>query len=376
MTVDSELRDEAEWRQDYATNPEEPGVLDEAETDGDADTSKGLSPLGYEITSYGADYPVDALVKRLDDGNIIVPPFQRGFVWSQTDASRFVESLLLGFPVPAIFLSKESRNKFLVVDGQQRLTTLQSFYSGIIREKKFRLVGVNEAFVDKTYEDLDEFFRNRLDNSIIHAIIVQQDQPKEKEDTSIYLLFERLNSWGRPLFPQEIRASVDHGPLILLLHELNAVEAWSQIYGKPSRRLKDEELILRFLALYCEPKYESPMKGFLNAFSRKNRAISDAKAAEFRAIFTSAIEALKNALGEKAFRLTRAFNAAVYDAAMVGVARRLQKGPIAEVEALQRAYLDLIQVPEFLSATATATAREDNVSRRIELATAAFASIP
>ena len=374
MAEEAEYMDAKGLREDYADSQHSDGVFDEAETT-DAASATAQSPLGYEINSYGADYPVDALVKRVEENNIIVPPFQRGFVWSQTDASRFVESLLLGFPVPAIFLSKEARNRFLVVDGQQRLTTLHSFYTGTIREKKFRLIGVNKAFENKTYGELDEFFKNRLDNSIVHAIIVQQDEPKEEQASSIYLLFERLNSWGRPLFPQEIRACVDHGPLIVLLHELNEVKAWRDIYGKPSRRLKDEELILRFLALYFKAKYQSPMKTFLNDFSHENRRIADGKAEEFRSRFLSTVNVIFAALGEKAFRLTRAFNAAVFDAVMVGVARRLEKGPIQEISDVKKAYNDLVRLPEFVSSTATATAREDNVAGRLKLATTAFSSV-
>ena len=91
---------------------------------GDADL-----PFRYSISSYGADYPVDGLVKRLKDGTIYVPPFQRSYVWSIRDASRFVESLLLGLPVPGVFLAKEEpTNKLLVIDGQQRLRSLQFFY--------------------------------------------------------------------------------------------------------------------------------------------------------------------------------------------------------------------------------------------------------
>lgn len=339
MTVGSELQDEQNWKEDYATTERAAGVFDESElADEDDESTKDLSPLGYEINSYGADYPVDALVKRLAENNIIVPTFQRGFVWSQTDASRFIESLLLGFPVPAIFLSKEARNKFLVVDGQQRLKTLESFYTGVIREKKFRLIGVNEAFATKTYDELDQFFRNRLDNSIIHAIIVQQDQPKEEEDTSIYQLFERLNSWGRPLFPQEIRACVDHGPFISFLHEVNKVESWRTIYGRESRRLKDEELVLRFLALYYDlDTYESPMKAFLNKFSRNHRRINESQANEFRDKFTSTINCINASIGPKAFRPVTAFNAAVFDAVMVGVRKRLDTGEIQRMDLLTRA---------------------------------------
>jgi len=89
-------------------------------------------PVEYSISSYGADYPVDGLVKRIDAGSIYIPKFQRGYVWNIHRASRFIESLLLGLPVPAIFLSREQEsNKMLVIDGQQRLRTLQFFYNGV-----------------------------------------------------------------------------------------------------------------------------------------------------------------------------------------------------------------------------------------------------
>jgi hypothetical protein len=89
--------------------------LDDQRTDeGDA---QEVQPFRYAISSYGADYPVDGLVKRIRDGAIYVPKFQREFVWDVKDASRFVESLLLGLPVPSIFLSKElDTGKLLVVD--------------------------------------------------------------------------------------------------------------------------------------------------------------------------------------------------------------------------------------------------------------------
>lgn len=89
-----------------------------------------VPPVQYDISSYGADYDVEGLVKRLNRKDILIPPFQRNYVWSINDASRFVESLLLGLPVPAVFLAKEESQKLLVIDGQQRLRSLQFFYNG------------------------------------------------------------------------------------------------------------------------------------------------------------------------------------------------------------------------------------------------------
>ena len=74
-----------------------------------------LSPVRYEISTYGADYDVEGLVKRLKRGDILIPSFQRNYVWKQAEASRFIESLLLGLPVPSVFLAKESESNKLLL---------------------------------------------------------------------------------------------------------------------------------------------------------------------------------------------------------------------------------------------------------------------
>lgn len=94
----------------------------------DDESAEEATSISFTITSYGADYPVDTLVKRMKAEAFFIPKFQRNFVWSQRHASRFIESLLMGLPVPGIFLYKESETgRHLVVDGQQRLRTLQYF---------------------------------------------------------------------------------------------------------------------------------------------------------------------------------------------------------------------------------------------------------
>ena len=150
----------------------------------------------FSITSYGADYPVDTIVKRLKSEAFFVPTFQREFVWSQRHASRFIESLLMGLPVPGIFLYKDpSTNRHMVVDGQQRLRTLQYFYNGLFKEKKFRLVGVRSEWKNKSYDELSESDQRKLDDTIVHATIFQQDEPR-LGNRSLYFVFERINSGG------------------------------------------------------------------------------------------------------------------------------------------------------------------------------------
>jgi hypothetical protein len=337
-----------------------------------------LAPFKYSITSYGADYPIDGLVKRLKTGSIHIPTFQRGYVWKVTDASRFIESLLLGLPVPGIFLAKEGEtNKLLVIDGQQRLRSLQYFYDGIFQPtgKIFALDNVQPQFVGVTYKTLADEDRRRLDDAILHATVIKQDEPSD-DDSSIYYIFERLNTGGTLLSPQEIRACIYHGPFVDLLKDLGSNEHWRALFGAPSPRVRDQELILRFIALYYDPaSYSRPMKDYLNRFMGKNRKLEKLSGRDVRGIFEGTVDVIHTCLGKKAFKPKRALNAAIFDAVMVGVARRLAKGAIKECASVQEAYASLLQSDEFVRAAERATADEENIKVRLRLATEHFADV-
>jgi hypothetical protein len=338
-----------------------------------------IVPLKYSITSYGADYPVDGLVKRLDENNILIPHFQRGFVWKWTQASRFVESLLLGLPVPGIFLSKdEDSQKLIVIDGQQRLRTLQFFYSGIFADsgKEFRLRGVQEKYSGATYDSLSEEDKRRLNDSIIHATIIRQDEPSE-DDSSVYYIFERLNTGGTLLNAQEIRASIYHGEFNSLLKEMNGQKEWREIIGPPHPRMKDQELILRFLALYYEGSaYRRPMKEFLNLFMHRNRHLQRLPEETLSELFSTTVRTISKYIGREAFKPIRNLNTAFFDAVMIGVCRRMQKGPIEKPGELAVRHKSLISNDSFMSACLKATADNESVNRRLKMAIDAFGDVP
>lgn len=356
---------------------------DETEIEDDAATDTAVTPIVYNITSYGADYDVRGLVERINKKDISVPPFQRAYVWKQTDASSFIESLLLGLPVPGIFLATEKEsNKLLVIDGQQRLRTLQFFYNGFFdpkpkeeKKKVFKLINVQPQFEDQTYETLNDKDRRRLDNAIIHATIVKQEKPSDG-DTSIYHIFHRLNAGGMILKPQEIRRAAFHGHLLDKITGLNNYAAWRDIFGKVNKRLKDEELILRFLALYLNAdRYAKPMEEFLNNFALKNIEPSEEFLKEIEKVFQDTIDVADKALGAKVFRVIHAINAAVFDSIMVGIARRLKQGQISNLDALKKSYDTLMKDPTYLKATSKGTSDEATVALRLDLATKAFSEI-
>jgi len=353
----------------------------------DLDEAEEVIPFTYSITSYGADYPVDSLVKRIESRDIVVPTFgtssapdseivgfQREYVWPRPKADRFIESLLLGLPVPGVFLVKEPSGVLLVLDGHQRLHTLAAFYTGVVRTQEYRLENVQDRFLGRRYKDLDTEDRRRLDNSIIHATVVRQDEPTE-DQSSIYVIFERLNTGGINLQPQEIRVALYHGELVRVLRGLNENQAWRGLFGERSKRLKDLEMILRFFAFfYYAAHYRRPMKDFLNRYMAKNRNLANQSEDELQQLFNETVDVISECLGPKAFRPKRALNAAVVDSVMVGIATRLRGGNrIRNKKRLREQYERLLKDQKYISAVETGTSQESNVETRLRLARDAFA---
>jgi len=355
----------------------------------DEDELQATSPYRYSITSYGADYPVDGLVKRLDADDIVIPTFdpeektvdevegfQRQFIWSKPQCDRFIESLLLGLPVPGIFLVKLPDGRLLVLDGQQRLRTLKAFYKGILRGKEFTLQNVQEGYKGSNYSTLDAEDRRRMDDSIIHSTIVRQDEPSD-DQSSIYLIFERLNTGGTTLHPQEIRVALYRGGFTRLLREINDFAPWRELYGKKSNRLKDQELILRFFGLlFWADQYSRPIKDFLNRYIGENREFQIQSEEQLREIFQNTILTIQKGLGNNAFRLKAAVNAAVLDSLMVGVGHRLvEGGSINDLTRFKEMYQDLIKNEKYLAAVEKSTSDDENVKTRLKLAKESFIGI-
>src|ERR1039457_3505323 len=307
------------------TEPENEEMVD------DLDEALEVIPYTYSITAYGADYPVDSIVKRMEAKDILVPRFswepdanseiigfQREYVWPRPKADRFIESLLLGLPVPGIFLVKEQSGRLLVLDGHQRLYTLSAYCQGVINGIEYRLDNIQERFVGKRYRDLDVEDRRRLDDSIIHATVMRQDEPTD-DQSSIYVIFERLNTGGVNLQPQEIRVALYHGEFVRVLRTLNDNTAWRTLFGNKSKRLKDMEMILRFFAFYYYSNaYRSPMKDFLNRYMASNRDLARQSEKELTTVFERTTTVIADAIGSRAFRPVRAVNAAVIDSLMTG----------------------------------------------------------
>jgi|ERR1035438_7061327 hypothetical protein len=346
-----------------------------------------VSLRGYEILSYPADFTLEVLVGKWKKQEINIPPLQRRFIWSQVRASKLIESFLMGLPVPPVFFYQErGTNKLLVVDGQQRLRSIVYFFSGLFGERDskegevpFSLIGLDERspYLGATFQSLkdgDEEAFNKLNNSVLRSFVVKQIDPQD--DTSIFQIFERLNTGGVILQGQEIRNCIYDGPFNDSLNDLNKYNSWRKLFGSEAedKRKRDVELILRFLALFYNRKaYEKPMKQFLNTFMKVNRRATPAKVAEYENLFRRTCDAVIAALGEKPFHIHTGLNAAVYDSTFTAFASNLAKfdedytTPKSRTQ-LRVRFKKLTTDPAYLKLVSTGTTDEDIIPKRIKKA--------
>jgi len=279
-----------------------------------------IEQLRYEIATYPADYTLSVLFEKWESAQIVIPDFQRSYVWTKTQASRLIESFLLGLPVPGVFLYRETPSqRLLVIDGHQRLGTVAYFKRGMFKDEKvFRLENVDERWAGKAYKDLTDADKIRLDDSILRATIIQQTNPDDH--SSIYFMFERLNAGGTKLNPMEIRKCLFMEEAFPLLERLNRNEDWRTLLGRPriDPRLRDTELVLRVLALGRRWKhYERPMKVFLTEYiTSLNGDKGKARREADEAFFVRACRLAVEHLPERPFHVRTRLNLAALDAGL------------------------------------------------------------
>jgi hypothetical protein len=361
----------------------DPELLDDVDLEQLDEAYPDAQPISYT----GTDFDVEGLVRRLSRNDILIPTFghgddtvetagfQRDFVWRKPQMDRFIESLLLGYPVPGIFLVQQRDKRYLVLDGQQRLRTLAHFYEGTFGQRVFSLANVADTYKGLTYKTLDPALRRTLDNTFIQAIVVQTDgSPTSLE--SVYQIFERLNAGGTQLTAHEIRVALYAGPLIDFLAGLNADEHWRALFGPTSPRLRDQELIMRIVALYSTPgSYRRPLKRFLNEFAGLHRDGTTIGLGAAESTFRPACALLSSAIGPSAFRFaSRQVNVALTEAVVVGLMRRIDTRSTPTPAGLQAALDQLLKDESFVEAVTRATADEERVRSRLALSTAAFAT--
>lgn len=299
---------------------------DDFELDDQVSENEEAYPI-FDITTYPSDLTLTGLKELWDDGDLLIPKYQRNYVWNINQASLLIESFLLGLPVPQLFFYIDDKNRSLVIDGQQRVTSIAYFLDGYFgveggdgKRTVFKLKGLNKKspYLGKAFSDLPESDQRKLKKSVLRAINIKQLSPTD-QSTSQYYIFERLNTGGTPLKPQEIRNCVFNGEFIDVLRELNENVHWREIIGqkKPNKFQRDIEMLLRVFAFtFYSSEYEKPMKEFLNIAMMRNQSGKTKYVNRFSESFSQICEKILLELGPKPFHVRGPINLAALDSIM------------------------------------------------------------
>lgn len=360
-----------DMNQEILKNPDDLEIEQIESEERDSD----ITPLNYDLSIYPADFTLEVLYQKWKNKDIQIPKFQRGFVWNIVQSSRLIESIMMGLPIPPIFLYVQNDNTNLVIDGRQRLESIFYFFDGFFKEEDesekrrvFKLVGINpeNPLFKKTYADFDESEKRKFKNYVLRAILIKQLDPKN-DSTSIYHIFERLNTGGVSLQDQEVRNCVYEGKLNNLLLELNLYPNWRKILGKtkPDTRQKDVAFILRYMALFHNREnYKKPMKDFLSHFMNDYRNPTSEFIKQEKYRFEKTCDALVLTLGEKPFHPKRNINPSMFDSIFVAFANHVDKLP----NDLKQRFQTLMNNIIFKKSISDATTDTDVVNNRLKLA--------
>ena len=236
--------------------------------------------VNYNIRYWSYNRSYDELIKMYNHQEIIIPDMQRGFVWKKDQASRLIESILLGLPIPSVFLTLDQPkvdDKYIIVDGLQRLITLDCYVNEKPlpnqKAKDFKLsTVVHSRWAKKRFHELSMEDQLKIKRSTINIIEFLQFDTKNEEGR--YLIFERINTGSEKLYPQQIRNSIYHGKFNDLLLELGKDPDYLAYYEKRTvdvARLQPVENILRFFAIYDYVRFKEKtsiqgLKNFLNEY--------------------------------------------------------------------------------------------------------------
>ena len=375
--------------------------------DDDPEKNEDLAIDEYHIAVIPSDFTVTTLKDLVDRGWISIPTLQRHYVWDLSRASKLIESLILSLPVPQLFLYEQEPNINLLIDGQQRLMSIYYFLkkrfprlerrvhlrqifneAGSIPEE---ILGNDEYFQDfslrlpeglpgqknrlsgLTYDTLSEVDKSRFDLRPIRCIFVKQNSPSN-DDSSMYEIFNRLNTGGINLRPQEIRSSMYHSEFYNMLNKVNSFPGWRKMNSPtPNIYMKDVEILLRGFAMLIDGEnYAPPMVRFLNQFSRKCKEYDSSRNEYLQDLFESFLGTVSS-LPSDVFinKSTNRFNIALYESIFTAVCKKAYKEQrLVQYRLDEDKVAALRSDQDFLSASHRGTASTANVGMRLARANA------
>lgn len=256
-----------------------------------------IPPEKRKLITETYDFTVSTINDYINNQHIVIPNFQRGYVWNRTQASRLIESLIIQCPIPVVYLSQNGDETLSVIDGNQRLTSISLFLNN-----GFPLTGLSTypELDGLTYSELDPRFQRHIINRTIRCIaILKETHPQIKFD-----VFERLNTGSVRLNSQELRHGIYNGTLMTKVEELAKSSLFKKLTSTGNdNRMKADELVLRYFTLVERyDEYVKPMSVFLNKYAEENRFMAENQVEYLANNFISNLNKCHILYGDYAFK--------------------------------------------------------------------------
>lgn len=313
------------------------------------------------------DFPLSTLREMFDDGDIVTDPdYQRDFVYTQKQSSKLIESILIGIPIPTVYLCQESDETWSVIDGQQRITSFV-FYL----KNKFPLLGLTELkeLNGLYFKDMDKSLQKKLKSSSLNAICILKESQELK-----YEIFARLNQGAISLKPQELRNCLYRGSYNKMLESLAENKYLPVLFLDENKRKQYQERILRFFALRNFTEYKESILKAMNQYMSVHQNADEAEIAESKMLFNRTIDIIKQILGDTAFsafnredgKSIRRFSGSVYDSIIIPFSFFNSHDLMAHADEIRKAIEDLkINNEQYREDTYVATGSRKRVIGRI-----------
>lgn len=348
-------------------------LLYEVDLDANESDPDEIPPRERRVNTQPYDLVVESLIEQIKGNTVFLrplserPSFQRRYVWTDKLASRLIESILLNVPIPPCYLSQNEEFELDVIDGQQRLFSIYRFL-----ENQFPLSSLEvlkELNGLRFYEIPNKLQRQLKTHTLRCILITNESHPEIKFD-----VFERLNTNTVPLNAQELRNCIYRGGLNTLLKDAIVYAPWIKILGKkePDKRMRDEELVLRFFAFHIHgiATYRTPLKHWLNYTAKQGGKYPPQRVAELKAIWEKTIDVSlvwfdpKECFRRQGFK---AINRALFDL-IANTASGVEVERARDIRQQFRAkYQSLLKDSEFLDLISRAVDHTKRTKRRFEL---------
>lgn len=326
--------------------------------------------IDVDIATVNLGFLIDQLINDEID---LQPDFQRASdIWDFTKKSRLIESILLGLPLPSFYFSEDSYSqKLSVIDGLQRLCAIKDF----VIDKKLKLHDLQflHSFEGKGYDDLERPEIRRIKALKISVNTLRKTTPNDVK----YIIFQRVNTAGVPLTPQEMRHALNQGPAAHFIKQLAELGSFVQAtnHSVPSKRMQDRDFANRFVAFYLGyNEYSGELDNFLNVKMGDLNRMTEAERNEIKIAFDKSMQCCYNIFRQDTFRKRLDLSAtrcriskAVFDTVSVNIAwlsDEQRKKLMALASMVRERMMELFHEDRFMKAISTGTAQRYSVQTR------------